>query len=64
MTYVVARRTALARAMAIFQANYNGLHWETMAQSRRDKLVKDFEAIVDSWVANKVLATFVDEYRE
>lgn len=62
--WVVGRKKALARAIAIQSVQANGLRWEALGQSRRDQLVKDAEALLTSLVSHGVLAQFKHEYRE
>lgn len=62
--WVVVRRLALARAIAIHTANARGVDWMRMSPAARDKAVCDAEAAVVGWVAAGVAIQFAGEYRE
>lgn len=62
--WVVGRRVALARAIAIQTVEANGMKWDRMSQARRDQLVKQADATIGKWIRSGLLATFSHEYRE
>jgi hypothetical protein len=62
--WVVVRRLALARAVAIHTAHARGLDWMRMTQAARDKLVSETETVVREWVRSGVAIQFAGEYRE
>lgn len=62
--WVVVRRLALARAIAIMVAQQSGLDWGKLSSAKRDSLVRDAEKSVIEWVRAGVAVQFAGEYRE
>lgn len=64
VTWVGGRRTAFARAMAIFAAAQGPVEWLRMPQAERNRLMLAAQQAVKEWEAGGVLVTFQAEYRE
>lgn len=62
--WVVVRRMALARAMAIRAAGQRGLNWWSLSQATRDNLVKQEENAINEWTRLDVVIQFQGDYRE
>lgn len=62
--WVVGRKRAIARAMAISSITDQGQHWTKLSQARRDAHVDLMERRLTEWVQSGLLATFSHEYRE
>lgn len=62
--WVVGRRKAIARALAMSSAEAKGLRWFDLPTQTRDSLVRDADEVVGSWVSDGLLAEFRHDYRE
>ena len=62
--WVVGRRKALARALAIEVANALQVDWTKFPQQQKDKFIQQSDAVVRQWIGAGVLAEFDYDYRE
>ena len=62
--WVVVRRLALARAMAIRAAAARGTDWLRMPAAARERLVRMEEEAINEWTRAGVSIQFAGEYRE
>lgn len=62
--WLVVRRLALARAMAIRAAQQRGEDWMRLAPATRERLTRDEEAAINEWTRSGVAIQFLGEYRE
>lgn len=62
--YVTGRKKALARAVAQTAVSVQGFVWDSLGEQERQRLVADAMTILDRWIAEGVLAEFLNEYRE
>jgi hypothetical protein len=62
--WVVVRRLALARAMAIREAKLLGQDWMRLPSATRDRMVADAEKAINEWTRAEVAIQFLGEYRE
>jgi hypothetical protein len=62
--WVVVRRLALARAMAIHAAQASGKDWLRMSQAAREKMTDDADQTLSEWVRSGLALQFAGEYRE
>jgi hypothetical protein len=62
--WIVGRRRAIARAMAIYSAATAGRLWSNIPQTIRDQLVQNADETIGQWAESGLLATFNYEYLE
>lgn len=62
--WVVVRRLALARAMAIRDAAGRGQQWEQLSQSVRNEMIRKAEKDIVDWSRSGLVIQFLGEYRE
>jgi hypothetical protein len=62
--WVVVRRLALARAMAIHAAHASGKDWLRMSQGAREKMIEESDSALGEWVSSGLALQFAGEYRE
>lgn len=62
--WVVVRRLALARAMAIRSAAARGEDWLRLHPSTREKRVREEEEAILEWIRAGVAVQFSGDYRE
>jgi hypothetical protein len=61
--WVVGRKKALARCLAVDRAQQEGLDWSSLPTEERRRRERDALESVSSWVSGKTLAEFVHDYR-
>lgn len=62
--WVVGRKKALARAVAILTAREAGTDWSRLTHAQRDSRFRRAEEAVTQWARDDVLALFLYPYRE
>lgn len=62
--WTVARRKALARAMAIREAQVTGKKWDGLGVKVRARMVRDCESALIEWARAGILIQFSAPYRE
>ena len=62
--YVVVRRLALARAIAIEHVHMTGKDWSRLSRSGREKVIAHIEERITEWARSGLLIQFAGDYRE
>jgi len=62
--WLVVRRVALARAMAIRAAGARREDWDRLSPATRERLTREEERALQEWTRAGVVIQFLGEYRE